>query len=58
MKKFANKLIAKYGLKVTTLAIAIASISPMCCRGEWYQPKEPKNISELFEKKWNTTNRN
>lgn len=48
MRKLANKFIAKYGLRISALAVAIASISPMCCRGEWYQPKEPENLHKIF----------
>ena len=25
----------------------VATISPVCCRGQWYQPEEPDGISEI-----------
>jgi cyclic lactone autoinducer peptide len=45
-----HKFMIKYGLKLSALAISIASVSTMCCRGIWYQPQEPDNLQQLFKK--------
>ena len=49
MSKMVNKLITRYGRRISSLAVSIATLSPKCCRGEWYQPKEPDNLSELVK---------
>jgi cyclic lactone autoinducer peptide len=50
MQKIMNNVVKTYGLAVGKLAITIATISPACCRGEWYQPKEPERLREILKR--------
>ena len=43
MKKFMEKMVVKYSSRICG-AVAIVAL---CCRGHWYQPKEPDDIKKL-----------
>jgi cyclic lactone autoinducer peptide len=48
MLKLFEKFVADHGLKIGAFAIAIATVAPKCCRCEWYEEKEPKNLQKLL----------
>lgn len=50
LKKFITKVLINNGTRLCALAVIMASISPMCCRGNWYQPKEPDGLEEFLGK--------
>ncbi len=47
MKKFMEKLVVKYSSRICGAAAIVAAMTPLCCRGHWYQPKEPDDIKKL-----------
>ena len=49
MKKFFTKLLRSNGGKLCALAVTLASVAPYCCRGSWYQPKEPKGLEDFLK---------
>lgn len=51
MHKIINNVVKNYGLTIGKVAVSIATISPACCRGEWYQPKEPERLHEILKQK-------
>ncbi|MBQ3889820.1 MAG: hypothetical protein II740_00555 [Lachnospiraceae bacterium] len=51
MLKLFEKFVADHGLKIGAFAVAIATVAPKCCRCEWYEEKEPKNLQKLLEQK-------
>lgn len=48
LKKIITKVLINNGTRLCALAVVMASISPMCCRGNWYQPKEPDGLEEFL----------
>lgn len=48
MKKIVQ-FILKNGGRLCAFAVGVASIAPLCCRGNWYQPEEPEGL-ETFMK--------
>ena len=48
MLKLLQKFVVAHGLKIGAMAVAIASVAPKCCRCEWYEEKEPKNLQKLL----------
>lgn len=47
MKSRIKKMLVKYGKAVCAVAVSLASVSSLCCRGHWYQPKEPDGLKEF-----------
>lgn len=47
MKKFMEKLVVKYSSRICGAVAIVAAMTPLCCRGHWYQPKEPDDIKKL-----------
>ena len=37
-----------YATNMSALAVAVAALLAPTCRHNWYEPKEPKNLKELF----------
>ena len=50
MSKLLKRVVVRYGARICAIAAMVATISPVCCRGQWYQPEEPDGIRE----KWNS----
>ena len=48
MKKI-NQLILQAEKGLCKTSTSIASISPKCCRGWWYQPEEPTNLNAVLK---------
>ena len=51
MKKKMSKAMISVATKICSLAVVVASITPFCCRGQWYQPKEPEGLEEFLNSK-------
>lgn len=51
MKERLKQVILKHAHKICAIAVSVASIAPVCCRGNWYQPDEPDGIKEFVGKK-------
>ncbi len=51
MKKKVKAFIQKYGRQLPAIALAVASVAALCCRGDWYQPEEPEGLSEFAKRK-------
>lgn len=51
MKEKVKAFIQKYGRQLPTLALTVASVATLCCRGDWYQPEEPEGLSEFARRK-------
>ncbi|MBQ9199040.1 MAG: cyclic lactone autoinducer peptide [Lachnospiraceae bacterium] len=49
MKSTFEKIVIKYGARLCALAVSVATIAPLCCRGQWYQPKEPDNLDVILK---------
>lgn len=49
MEKMFKKFIQQHGKQICNTAAAMASIAPNCCRGHWYQPEEPKGLTEFLK---------
>lgn len=47
MKKFMEKMVVKYSSRICGAVAIVAAMTPLCCRGHWYQPKEPDDIKKL-----------
>ena len=47
MSKLLKRVVVRYGARICAIAAMVATISPVCCRGQWYQPEEPDGISEI-----------
>ena len=56
MRKWITVFICKYGEKLCTLALALATVTVSHCRGLYYQPEEPDNFQE-FVRNHNTNNK-
>lgn len=51
MKEKLKVFIQKYGRQLPALALTVASTAALCCRGDWYQPEEPRGLSEFAKRK-------
>ncbi|MDE6626063.1 MAG: cyclic lactone autoinducer peptide [Lachnospiraceae bacterium] len=49
MKKIFTKFLCGNGEKLCALAVMLASVAPYCCRGNWYQPKEPEGLEDFLK---------
>jgi cyclic lactone autoinducer peptide len=47
--KRLKKLVENAEAKICSVAVAVAVISPKCCRGIWYQPEEPRKLNALLQ---------
>lgn len=47
MKEFMEKLVVKYSSRICGAAAIVAAMTPLCCRGQWYQPEKPDDIKKL-----------
>lgn len=47
MKTKVKKWLVKHGNAICAVAVSLASLSSLCCRGCWYQPEEPEGLKEL-----------
>ena len=57
LKKFITKVLINSGTRLCALSVVMASITPMCCRGSWYQPEEPDGLEEFLGKSKNIMDR-
>lgn len=55
MRKWISAFIGKYGEKLCTFALALATVTVTHCRGIYYQPKEPDNF-QAFVRNHSTNN--
>jgi len=44
MKTKVKKWLVKHGNAICAVAVSLASLSSLCCRGCWYQPEEPEGV--------------
>lgn len=48
MKGLITKILLSKGAKLCAVAVTLASVAPLCCRGNWYQPNEPDGLEDFF----------
>lgn len=44
MKQKISKYLLKYGSMLCAIAVTVTKFGVLSCRGQFYQPKEPKNL--------------
>lgn len=49
MKKKLSNVVLKYGSIFCAIAVAVTNFGVLSCRGQFYQPREPKNLKMLFK---------
>ena len=47
MRKKLSGFLSRKGARLCAFVLTIASISPVCCRGFWYQPEEPEGFADF-----------
>ncbi len=50
MKTRVKKWLVMHGNAICAVAVSLASLSSLCCRGTWYQPEE-NVISPSFDRR-------
>ncbi len=50
MRTKVKKWLVKHGNAICAVAVSLASLSSLCCRGHWYQPEEPEGLKEFAKK--------
>lgn len=49
MRNWKEELLVM-GTKFSALAIVVASVLAPVCRNNWYEPKKPDNLDQIFKK--------
>ena len=55
MKTKVKKWLVKHGNAICAVAVSLASLSSLCCRGCWYQPEEPEGLKEFAKNHMETS---
>ncbi len=48
MQGLDKALLLKIARKICKIAITIAAVAPMCCRGNFYEPDEPEGLDDFL----------
>ena len=53
MKELYKMFLVKIAKWLCRFAIGVATIAPFCCRGQFYEPEEPKGLENFIKEQKN-----